>query len=204
MERKLNGIDRQRCAIVTTYKCNWNCEYCIIDTHDKQKNQPIYFVDLLKKINSVPNGFPVTLCGGEPGMLSPKEVKKVFLILENKNCEIDLLTNGLFIKRYPEYLSRLDKVEYHCAEELKNQIEFPNLDQNQFNYLVIVTKRNYKEVDDFLDRYPKIKFKLVCNSKYGERLPRPIGTKLLMKNKYRIDKNSFNFLFSYQCRSKVI
>lgn len=146
----------------------------------------------------------VTLCGGEPGTLSEPEVKEVFNSLEEKKCEIDILTNGLFIKRYSQYLDRIDTVEYHCVENLEDNIEFPDLDQNKFNYLIIITNNNHTKVDAFLDRYPKIKFRLVCNSKQGESLKRSIGFNLLTRNKNKIAKSSFDFLFCYSCKSKVV
>lgn len=204
MQNKLNSQSDKRTAILTTYKCNWNCDYCLVDTHDKHKQSPINFLDLKKKINKLADNSLVTLCGGEPGTLSEPEVKEIFNSLEEKKCEIDILTNGLFIKRYSQYLDRIDTVEYHCVENLEDNIEFPNLDQNKFNYLIIITNNNYAKVDAFLDRYPKIQFRLVCNSKNRESLPRTIGFKVLMKNKHRIAKSSFGLLFSYQCKSKVV
>ena len=195
--------DPSRLALITTYKCNWNCAYCIVDTHEKQKKSPISSYALFEKAKKVPAGSEVTLCGGEPGFLKEDQVEELLNLFKQKGCSLGLLTNGLFIKRYPQYLGQFDTVEYHCVESLEDDIEFPDLDQIKFNYLIIVTNENYDQVDGFLDRYPHIKFRIVSNSKRGEELKRYDGFKLLMKNKHRIREDSFSLLFSYNCNCEV-
>lgn len=87
--------------IELTHECNWNCPYCAIHVH----SLPFITVEELKtKILSVPDGVPVTLSGGEPGLVSSDVISWVINTLKNKNCICFLNTNGLFIKKYPELL----------------------------------------------------------------------------------------------------
>lgn len=192
-------------TIITTYNCNWDCSYCIIDTHKRNKVSPINKQMLLDKIALVTQNAEVSLSGGEPGLVDPETMAKVFDRLVELNCNIDVFTNGLFIKRYGDkYLQYIDELLYHCVEYLDHDIEFPDLDQERVTYVIIVTNDNHHQVDDFLDRYPHITFKLACNSKHGQTLTRGDAFKLFMRNKHRIDEDSFETLFRYHCDCNIV
>ncbi|MFG1493391.1 radical SAM protein [Halobacteriovorax sp. ZH4_bin.1] len=196
---------RDEFTIITTYNCNWDCSYCIIDTHKRNKTSPISKEMLLGKIYSVTEGAQVSLSGGEPGLIDPVTMEKVFQHLVKLNCTIDVFTNGLFIKRYGDkYLKYVDEVLYHCVENLDQEIEYPNMDEEQFTYVIIVTNDNHHMVDDFLDKYSHLSFKLSCNSKHGQTLNRGDAFKLFMRNKHRISEDSFETLFRYHCDCNLI
>ncbi|AYF45772.1 hypothetical protein BALOs_2783 [Halobacteriovorax sp. BALOs_7] len=160
---------------------------------------------LLEKIYNVTEGATVSLSGGEPGLIDPKTMEKVFEHLVKLNCTIDVFTNGLFIKRYGDkYLQYIDEVLYHCVETLDQEIEFPDMDEEQVTYVIIVTNDNHHMVDDFLDKYPHISFKLACNMKHGQTLNRGDAFKLFMRNKKRISEDSFETLFRYHCDCNLV
>lgn len=189
-------------TILTTYQCNWNCSYCIIDTHLKNATIPIDTSQLMEKIQNVEDDSYVCLTGGEIGLLHPEVVEEMFNTLMVKKCQIAIFTNGLFIRKYEKYLSYADEVHYHCVENLDQEIEFPCLDQEKFIYILVMTNSNIDNIDSFIEKYPSIKFKLKCNYKNGEELDRAKAFKVLMKNKSKIHPDSFKSVFEYYCNCK--
>ena len=82
-----NGFERNYCIMVT-YDCNWDCSFCITDTHSKPK---VKREDLKKKINDVVPNSEVSLSGGEPGLLPKKDMEWCIEILKEKNVKLLLI-----------------------------------------------------------------------------------------------------------------
>jgi len=167
-----------------TWECNWNCKYCIVDTHKRPRKK---FEDLIQELENLPNGTSVTLGGGEPGMLSRDEITKVINLLNSKNIIMDLLTNGLFLKKYPHLLHNFKEVLYHCVEDMREdkEIEFPNFLDTSFDLyyvLVIAREEDYKNILKYFKAYPDIKFVVNANTKKSEALG--IGRFLKFIKKY--------------------
>lgn len=200
----LKDINIKEYTLITTYRCNWDCSYCVIDTHKRNREMPISFDQLKHKIDSISPNSQVCLSGGEVGLLTLSQIEYIFLQLKEKNCNIDVLTNGLFIEKYFSFIDQVDEVHYHCVIGVEHDIQFPDLPQDKFIYLLVVTNENVDAIDDFMDRYPLIRFKLCCNSKKGETLTRQRAFKLFTRNKHRILKQSFETLFSYNCEHNII
>ena len=57
-------ITKKEYTIYFTCKCNWNCNYCIMDTHNI-KNEP---KNILENINNIEDNLFVSISGGEPGL----------------------------------------------------------------------------------------------------------------------------------------
>lgn len=191
-------------SILVTYKCNWNCDYCITETHESQKKSPIRDIDLMEKVDSIPPGEQTSLSGGEPGLLSKTILKEVISRLEAKNCPIDLLTNGLFIKEHPEFLNHFENVQYHCVENIENEIEFPDLDQKKYEYVLILTNKNIDQAGKFIEKYPHIIFRVSANFHRNQRLDRTKGFQFIQKYKNRITVDGLMSIFENRCTVKVI
>ena len=147
--------------IVVTWVCNWHCDYCCVDTH----NRPTLTMDEVKaKLDKVIPGYNVTLSGGEVGSMKRADIEFILDELEKKGCQPSINTNGLFIKRYRDLLPRFEHILYHCSENMElddDVIIDPTLN---LQYLLIVTDKNYKNLKPFLDKYKDIQFHLVSST----------------------------------------
>lgn len=187
--------------LLTTFKCNWDCEYCIVDTH----RQPEITTEMLmKKVDSIEPNSIVKLFGGEPGMLSKKVVKEVIEKLEAKNCELMLSTNGLFMERHYEYCDRFVNILYHCSEDLDeedhNFKRYPEFEE--IEYQLTVTDNNYHKLEAFLDANKDIKFSVFGATSnpipvIGNTLAKRKTLEIMMKHKDRLNKKCWKNLFSH-------
>lgn len=146
--------------LAVTNKCNWNCSYCLVDVH----NQPeIKFKDLLKTINDIPENSEVTLSGGEPGMLQRYQIETIIKILKDKNCVIDLLTNGLFLEKYSDLLPNISEILYHCVEDLDDEFKRYNIEN--LHYVVVTLNEDIMNgrLEKFLKKNNDINFLLSPN-----------------------------------------
>lgn len=164
--------------LVITWVCQWHCEYCCVDTHNRPK---LPFDEVKKKLDKVIPGYNVTLSGGEPGALKRHQLEYIIEELEKKNCTISINTNGLFIKKYPDLVDKMQEVLYHCSEDI-------SLDDDvligNYKYLLIVTDNNFNRLGTFLEKYPNITFNLVAATN-----PEGIGGPVLsMEHKHRMLK----------------
>jgi len=144
--------------LIVTWTCQWHCEYCCVDTHNRPK---LDFDEVKEKLEKIPNGYNVTLSGGEPGSLKREQIEYILEVLERKNCTPSINTNGLFIKRYSDLLDKFDDILYHCSEDINLDDDIiidPNLN---LNYMLIVTDNNFDRLDAFLNKYPSIQFSLI-------------------------------------------
>jgi len=146
--------------LIVTWVCNWHCEYCCVDTH----NRPDLTMDEVKlKLEKIIPGYKVTLSGGEVGTMKRKNIEYILDELEKKGCEININTNGLFIKKYKDLLPRFKTILYHCSEDLEDDKIIIDSNLN-LEYLLIITDNNYNRLDNFLKKYPDISFNLVAAS----------------------------------------
>ena len=145
--------------LVVTWVCNWHCDYCCVDTH----NRPTLTMDEVKaKLDKVIPGYNVTLSGGEVGSMKRKDIEYILDELEKKGCRPSINTNGLFIKRYRDLLPRFDTVLYHCSENLDIDDEIIIDPELNLQYLLIVTDTNFDKLEAFINKYPDIEFHLVA------------------------------------------
>ena len=152
-----------------TNKCNWHCDYCVADIHN-QPERP--YEDVLRDAHAVEAGSEVTFSGGEPGLLKREQLEELIDVLKSKGCVIDLLTNGVFIKRYPDLLKEFGKVHYHCMEYLTDTIEFPTLDYDNVVHCLVVTDDEFRNgsILRVINEYPHIKFLLLPDVRSGNKI----------------------------------
>ena len=144
--------------IKVTFECNWNCYYCAENTHCRD---PINFETVLQNIEKYKD-FKIILSGGEPGLLNESQWKSIFKI---KDSNLELNTNGTFLKRYPQFVNKFDKINYHCSEDLDfcEIFDFSNIE-----YLIIVTDSNFHKLEAFLNKYKSINFNVIaCNMNFN-------------------------------------
>jgi organic radical activating enzyme len=163
--------------IVVTWVCNWHCEYCCVDTHNRPK---LTMEDVKKKLDKVIPGYNVTLSGGEVGSMKRNDIEFILEELEKKGCRPSINTNGLFIKRYRDLLPRFDTVLYHCSEDIDVDDDVIIDPELSLEYLLIVTDNNFERLGPFLDKHNDIQFHLVAAT-----MPDGIsGPTLSTKNKH--------------------
>jgi len=136
-------------CITITYKCNWFCDFCIIDTHNQKE---IEFDRIKKLLKCIKPNSNVSITGGEPGLADKKIVEYVIKELEKLKSKININTNGLFLHKYKEYLKKIDSIYYHCSENLNNYVN-PVIDDNvkDIEYMIVVSDNNIHNLDNFLD-----------------------------------------------------
>ena len=170
-----------------TYKCNWDCSYCITQTHKQNK---INTEDIIIQVESIKNQ-KVSFSGGEPGMVPIKELEKIIFILINNNCRIFINTNGEFFK-HKHLLKYITWFNYHCSENLDNiVIPAPVLNTS---YTIVVSESNYINLELFMENN-KYKFTIYGADLY-DKLNKIDGIKIWNKYKHRIDPSSKKYLMT--------
>ena len=149
----------QEIELVVTWVCNWFCEYCCVDTHNRPK---MTMEDVKVKLDKIIPGYNVTLSGGEVGSMKRSDIEFILNDLESKGCRPSINTNGLFIKRYRDLLPRFDTILYHCSEDINLEADMIIDPELNLEYLLIVTDNNFDRLGPFLDKYPDIQFNLVA------------------------------------------
>lgn len=213
------SINEKCYEIIITYKCNWSCEYCSIDTHNKQKLNPINIENLIKKIRQIPktDNLNIILSGGEPGMLEKnifktilKEILKLFSKDKEirKNQKLQINTNGLVLQKYPKLIKKFfDIISYHCSADLNINDKILNcsyFNNKKIYYILIITDKNIIKLEEFINNNKDIKFYIVegsdpfihkslLNSKYKMNIVKKFSKNIEAESKYYLMKkfNSF-------------
>jgi organic radical activating enzyme len=177
--------------IVVTWVCQWHCDYCCVDTHNRPR---LTMEDVKSKLDKVIPGYNVTLSGGEVGTMKRSDIEFIINELKAKDCKLSINTNGLFIKRYRDLLHHFEYILYHCSENLDIEDEIiidPELD---LQYLLIVTDLNFHKLEAFLNKYPDIEFHLVAATMpggiVGPVLSSRLKHKMLSKFHHRMSSES--------------
>lgn len=188
----------EKFCITSTYKCNWDCPYCIINTHSQNE---ITNEDLIFKLNEIPKNSEVSISGGEPGLLSKERLDMIINNLKEKNCIIKVNTNGLFFKKYPDYDNLIKGYLYHFSENLNlNEDNFiPDIDKDKISFMLVVNDDNYPRLDEFLKKYKDIRFSIFAAVKNNSDNKKLILSKknafeIFKKYKDIIDKECFSNL----------
>lgn len=142
--------------LVVTWICNWNCEYCCVDTHNRK---PMNFEEVKEKLKLIPEGYNVTISGGEPGAMTRENLEYIIEYLEGIQCVPSINTNGTFLRKYPDLIKRFDTVLYHCSENIDIA---DKVLEGDYDYLLIVTDNNFEKLADFLDYHKDKVFSLVA------------------------------------------
>lgn len=172
-----------------TNKCNWFCDYCLADTHNTNE---VDFSKLTKVINNIKNKSLVSLTGGEVGILPPEKINTIFNILNNKQCDICIDTNGTFIENYPEYYNKVVDYFYHCSEKLDNTIKEFNDPDNKITYMIVVSDSNFENAFEFIENNSDYLLHVhgaMSNGNKGDTLSRKNAFKLF---KFCARRNNIN------------
>lgn len=190
----------QICLVVTNL-CNWNCDYCSMDTH----NRSIEFSQVKEHLKDIPENSKVCLTGGEPGLLSSEEMEDIFTTLEAKNSVIDVTTNGMFFKKHEQFLPRVNHILYHCSEDLYDDFFKPtNTNDTIIEYMLVINDNNIVRLDEYLERHNDITFTLykceevIVNGQMGPTLSKKNALEILKKHKNRITKDSVTYLLGLE------
>ena len=185
-------------CIMATYKCNWDCPYCITNTHSQKE---VTREMLIEKLNEIQPNSEVSISGGEPGLLTKESIDLIFNDLIEKNCKIKVNTNGLFFKKYQEYDSKIYSYLYHFSDNLNlNEDCFiPDIDKNKITFMLVITNENCARLGDFLEKYNQIKFSLFAAVKNNLEDDRYILSKrnafdIFKKYKHTINGDSYKTL----------
>ena len=154
--------------IEITYKCNWNCEYCCVQTHTKKALSNEEIINNLKKssnnfINL--NGGALTISGGEPSLADSKLIKEIYNLSKEYNFQLSLNSNGriFYPKVYPIFKDIMKDIEinWHVSENCKwfedihwilSLIEKDSLNVQP---MLVVTNNNVINLDNFMDKWTK-------------------------------------------------
>jgi len=149
--------------LIVTYECNWNCPFCAVDTHNKNKLDMSKVKDKLEYIKNNYKNYNITLSGGELGMMEERNLIYILDYLKPISKSISLNTNGLLLDRYPDIASKFDYILYHCSEDLTNTVEefnHPNID-----YMIVVDDINFKNFEYFMNQNSHLPINVVAATK---------------------------------------
>jgi len=180
-------------CLTVTNKCNWNCEYCISDTHN---NNRIY-EDALDLVKTIPDNSNVAISGGEPGLLTQEQLMKIILLLKDKNSIISIKSNGQIFK-HKEVLKEIDSIQYHCSENLDiNDIVIKDY-KDLTKFLVVITDNNIHNLRNFLEYHNDIEIEIIPSV-----FIKPLSKKnlILLYKEFKEYFNNINDIFKE--RSKV-
>lgn len=190
-------------SLITTYKCNWDCPYCI--QSDLGKNRTTESViDAVRKVD--PRSW-VSLSGGEPGMLTEDVLFEIVSILKEKDCITSICSNGQ-IFRYPKIVEMSDHILYHCSMNMElGDVVIKNVTDTPVEYVVIVTDNNFNNLDPFLEKHSDINIGLVPGSARsesarlnGDSLGNKNRIKMIQKYRDYISDENFELLLSFEDR----
>lgn len=188
-------------CLAVTYQCNWDCDYCCVDTHNQKEPSEERVLALAEKVEP---GAHVSLTGGEPGMIKENLLIKLLDLFEAKGCVIGVNTNGLWFINYPQYASRINDYRYHCSLDLKNKIwQPPGHEDMNIKYVIVVTDKNFPSLERFLSMNEHIDVAVyaadqhVVHGKPGTKLS--AGNRIKLYQQFK-DKNirmdNIEYLFS--------
>lgn len=192
-------------TLYVTYKCNWFCDYCSEDTHNRNE---VTVEDIKRKLAAIPANSDVSITGGEPGVLKTEVLQMIFDDLQAKNCWINVNTNGTFFRRHQELCHIPNSFLYHCSEHLDDdEIYIPDfVDPTKIDFQLVITDDTYHRLDYYIEKYPNIKFLIFGadrvqydKKRTGKGLSRENGFKIYQKYKDRIHPNSYIYLIT-TCR----
>ena len=200
-------LKKNEYALTLTYKCNWKCSYCAVNNKYDYKDI-VTHEDVLSKISKVPDKSIVTLFGGEPGLVDRSNIEQYIQILEEKKCKLWLETNGTFIQKYPDLVSRFEEVIWHCCEEINACNKIQKLQFDNVRYMVIVHNLNFSSLKQFLDLNNDIEFDIVeatypYEEMKGPRLSKKNKNSIIAQFGSRMTKESFQRLLNGKDFDKI-
>ena len=189
--------------IEITYKCNWNCEYCCVQTHTKKALSNEEIINNLKESSNNfidLNGGALTISGGEPSLADPELIREIYNLSKEYNFQLSLNSNGriFYPKVYPIFKDIMKDIEinWHVSENCKwfedihwilSLIEKDSLNVQP---MLVVTNNNVINLDNFMDKWTKtaktIKILIVpASNPYTGRIYLDKNHQKVIYNKYK-------------------
>ena len=186
--------------IEITYKCNWNCEYCCVQTHTKKALSNEEIINNLKKSSNNfidLNGGALTISGGEPSLADSKLIKEIYNLSKEYNFQLSLNSNGriFYPKVYPIFKDIMKDIEinWHVSENCKwfedihwilSLIEKDSLNVQP---MLVVTNNNVINLDNFMDKWTKTTKILIvpASNPYTGRIYLDKNHQKVIYNKYK-------------------
>lgn len=172
--------------IEIAYKCNWSCNYCCVETHTKKI---ISDHDIINKFLELKlKDTTLTISGGEPSYASDYIFDAIIDYSKKYNLKLILNTNGRMFEKKQKYIKYFNKINYHCSEDLE-QLKIKKYDHPNIEYLLIVTDKNYKKLQAFLNTNPGIYKIIPANNPYNVKME-----DLSLENYSEIFKNFYKYM----------
>ena len=186
--------------IEITYKCNWNCEYCCVQTHTKKALSNEEIINNLKKSSNNfidLNGGALTISGGEPSLADSKLIKEIYNLSKEYNFQLSLNSNGriFYPKVYSIFKDIMKDIEinWHVSENCKwfedihwilSLIEKDSLNVQP---MLVVTNNNVINLDNFMDKWTKTTKILIvpASNPYTGRIYLDKNHQKVIYNKYK-------------------
>jgi organic radical activating enzyme len=183
-------------CITVTFDCNWNCDYCVINTH----NAHIADMSNINDIDKIKNGSHVNISGGEPGLVSEELLLEIIKKLREKSCFIQINSNGT-IFRMPKVVEKVDHVFYHCTKDFDINDKINRDFKHITSYMAVVSNKNWEKVDAFLEKNEDLKLILFAAR---DHLKKSIGIKLYQKYKDVFPLYRIQHLIDPKCGYNII
>jgi organic radical activating enzyme len=149
----------KKMAIFLTEKCDKSCHYCDIPTLKNPKGPDLDLINKYLPIIDKDESFVhYTITGGEPGLASEDVWESIFSLIECHPIRIN--TNGKFFENgyYDKYKEKIWEVGIHV--DVGEEINILSTDEGIWYYLP-VNKQNFKDVPDYISKYPTLNFSLI-------------------------------------------
>ncbi len=143
-----------RYVFILTNLCNLACTFCFQER--KKRADRMSTEDWLNLIKQVPSQSRITLTGGEP--LVYKDFKKIF-VEANKNCQTNMITNGLLINDDVINLLTNEKNFINLG------ISIDNIGNTNRDFKTGKWEELVKNINKFREKRDKVKGKTVINIK---------------------------------------
>lgn len=167
-------------CIPVTYRCNWDCPYCITNTH---KMNDRVFEYALEAARNIEKDSAVSLSGGEPGILKESQLHQIIDILHERNCKVQINSNGTIFK-YPSIINKINSIYYHCSINLDIDDIIIKDYKWKTIFMVVVTDKNIKNLKTFIKKHSDIYISLIPAKKVPVK--NSIGEFLSKSNNIRI------------------
>lgn len=145
--------------VIPITKCNWNCSYCDIPKID----QKICTYDEFKRglhLASLAHSDSINICGGEPGLLPREHLQYLIDKYYNKK-HLSIVTNGQFLKRYPEYTEYFKNILWHLFPEVQYEFKFEFDISDNVWPTIVAHNMNIRSVIEFVKKYNYINFMVI-------------------------------------------
>lgn len=148
-----------QCSVITTFRCNAQCNMCNIWKHPTAPDEELDF-DLLSRL---PDGLRINVTGGEP--TQRKDIFRLFEVLHPKARLLELSTNGFntetivaLARMYPDILIRVSVEGLPTVNDtkrglrdgfdhaLRTMLELRKTRCRNIGFSIVISPDNYRDL----------------------------------------------------------